>query len=734
MLCWIGCLSLTAQDPVALVNPFVGSQLSRLHDYGKTVPGASRPFGLLYWSPDMAKEVFYVYEAPVTRGFSLTHISGPGCGLYGDVPIFPMIAAPGKSPANMPGGYQAAFSHKDERAEPGYYEVKLDSGIEVKLAAHVRSGVGEFHFPDNAATPTLLFDLGRNLSREIYNTEIRIDRQMISGSVSSGGLCGHQIRYRVYFAIEVLETPEAYGTFDEAGVDSQKAEANARRVGGYVTFRSSIRTVHLRVGISFVSVANAMANMKSEIGGRAVEAIRREGRAAWNSALNRVRVSGATEEDRKVFYTALYHALLHPSVFNDVNGEYIGFDDKVHVVAGRTHYTNFSGWDMYRSQVQLLAMLFPEEASDMAQSLIEDAEEGGGLPRWATANADAGSMVGDPSACILASFYAFGARKFDTHAALAAMLRGANDPSVHSRQYFQRPDLKEYLRTGYIASQGKTGQGSASVTLEYQSADFAISRFALALGDTAAAKYLLARSAKWRNLFDTETRYIRPRGEDGNFLSGFTPGKEFGFVEGNAAQYTWMVPYNLPEVIAAVGGAEAARQRLDDYFSQYYDYKLKNGPYFAIGNEPSFGNPWIYNWTGHPWRTQETVRKTLRDLFSSGPEGLPGNDDLGATSSWIVFAQLGIYPEIPGVGGMTLNSPTFPRAELRIGKHILRILAPGAPSKVYVRTVRLDGKPVRNWWIDWERLSVASKLDFVLGAEANHNPGQAPPSFAPSEP
>jgi putative alpha-1,2-mannosidase len=172
---------------------------------------------------------------------------------------------------------------------------------------------------------------------------------------------------------------------------------------------------------------------------------------------------------------------------------------------------------------------------------------------------------------------------------------------------------------------------------------------------------------------------------------------------------------------------------LDDYFSQYYDYKLKNGPYFAIGNEPSFGNPWIYNWTGHPWRTQEVVRRTLRDLFSSGPEGLPGNDDLGATSSWIVFAQLGIYPEIPGVGGVTLNSPTFPRAELRIGNHVLRIVAPGAPSKAYVQTVRLDGKPVRNWWIDWQRLSLASTLNFVLGVDATHNSGQAPPSFGTSE-
>jgi predicted alpha-1,2-mannosidase len=282
-------------------------------------------------------------------------------------------------------------------------------------------------------------------------------------------------------------------------------------------------------------------------------------------------------------------------------------------------------------------------------------------------------------------------------------------------------------------ARGKTGNGAASVTLEYQNADFAVSKFAEALGDTAAAREMLVRSAQWRKLFDAETRYIRPRGTNGDFLANFDRGSENGFVEGNAAQYTWMIPYDLAGVIAAIGGPEAAKNRLDDYFSQYYDYRMKNGPYFAIGNEPSFGNPWIYNWTGYPWRTQEVVRKTLHDLFSSGPEGLPGNDDLGATSSWIVFAHLGVYPEIPGVGGVTLNSPTFPEAVLQLGGHSLRITAAGAPSRLYIVKAKLDGVPVTNWWIDWARLSKASHLDFTLGAKPNHHPGAKPPAFAPPQ-
>jgi predicted alpha-1,2-mannosidase len=721
----------TTDDPAALVNPFVGTGLSRLHDYGKTIPGATRPFGMLYWSPDTVDEVFYVYERPVTRGFSLTHISGPGCGLFGDVPIFPMLGVPGKSPATN--AYQASFSHAHERAEPGFYEVTLDSGINVRLAASVRSGIAEFRFPPGRPSHTLLIDLGHNLSTKIRDAEIRIHGRIVTGSVSSGGLCGLPNRYKVYFALETAQTPETHGTFDQTGVAAESSAATGPHTGGFLSFGSGTETVEMCVGISFVSAANAEANFRSEIGARNLEEIQQEARTAWNNAFGRARVSGGLEEDRKVFYTALYHSLLHPSVFSDVNGEYIGFDDKVHLASGRTQYANFSGWDIYRCQVQLLAMLFPEVASDIAQSLVVDAEEGGGLPVWAAANDEVGAMVGDPSACILAGIYGFGARGFDAKAALAAMLRGANDPSVRSREILQRPGLEEYLRLGYVPDRGRGGSGGASVTLEYENADFAISRLAGALGDFTSERTLLTRSAQWRKLFDADVKYIRARGADGRFLRGFSPGNEAGFVEGNSAQYTWMIPYDLAGVIAAVGGGKEARKRLDDYFSQYYDYSLKNGPYFAIGNEPSFGNPWIYNWTGHPWRAQEVVRKTLRDLFSSRPDGLPGNDDLGATSAWVAFAQLGMYPEIPGVGGLTLNSPTFPEATLRMGDHSLRITAKGAPKKPFVEKIQLDGVPVRNWWINWERLSAAKNLNFSLSTKPNRSPGQQPPSFEPTE-
>jgi len=689
---------------------------------------------MLNWSPDMADDAFYRWENPVTRGFSLTHTSGPGCPEFGDAPVFPLLGVPQDAPSarDQEHNYQAGFRHEDEIAEPGYYSVMLKSGIRVQLAAQVRSGIAEFHFPVSNQPHTLLFDLGHNVLPRVYATEVRFKGKKVIGSVASGGNCSvSQNRYRVYFVFEADQKPDAAVAFEASTGGVAQATGAPSRAGGYMSFPSSVQTVRLRVGLSYVSAANAEANLESEIPDWNVERVRREARAAWNDALSHALVKGGREDDRKVFYTALYHALLHPSVFSDVSGEYLGFENKVHNAGKRTQYANFSGWDIYRSEVQLLAMLFPETASDMAQSLVNDAEQGGGLPIFPVANDEADAMVGDPSDGMLTGFYAFGAHNFDVHTALKEMLRGANDPQTRVKAYLERPHLQEYLRQGYISERGIPGEGSGSVTLEYQNADFAISRLAAELGDVEDERKLLDRSVRWRTLFDSETKYIRARDLNGAFLPNFTPESEAGFVEGNAAQYTWMIPYDLKSVIQAVGGDEAAKARLDHYFSQYYRYDEKNGPYFAIGNEPSFGSPWIYNWTGHPWRTQEVVRKTLRDLFSPKPDGLPGNDDLGATSSWVVFAQLGLYPEIPGVGGVTLNTPTFPEVTLLLGNHQLRITAPGAPSKPYVQRIWIDGTPVRNWWIDWAQLSRASNLRFTLSTAPSLDPGTEPPSFVP---
>ena len=343
-------------------------------------------------------------------------------------------------------------------------------------------------------------------------------------------------------------------------------------------------------------------------------------------------------------------------------------------------------------------------------------------------------MVGDPADLILANIFAFGGRNFDTHMALSAMLKGADDLQTHVRVYPERPGLGDYLGRGYVIQRPEVPgtSGAASVTLEDTSADFAIAQFAKSLGDIPTWQRFLLRSGNWRNLFDTETKYIRARAPNGQFLPEFSPAKSDGFVEGNAAQYTWMVPYDLGGVIAAVGGPAAAKARLDDYFSEYGRWTGSGyTPHFFISNEPSFGNPWIYNWTGHPWRTQEVVRKSLLDLFTDSRGGIPGNDDLGATSSWAVFGFLGIYPEIPGIGGLTLNTPTFSQVTLKFPGHDLNIRAAGAPDMPYIHNVSLDGKAVRDLWIDWAQLQSASELNFRLSKQPVQNAPEVPPSFAP---
>jgi predicted alpha-1,2-mannosidase len=716
--------------PYDQVDPFIGTQTSQLKDNGNTLPGATRPFGMLYWSPDSAEGNFYRYEDPVTRGFSLMHLSGPGCGVFGEAPIFPMLGLPNEPPPQVPLSYRAGYKHSDEIAQPGYYSVKLDSGITIQIAADVHSGIAKVHYPAGTLVHTLLIDLSRNLTR-VADAQIQIDGNHVTGSVESGGFCGLQNHYKVYFSLRTEETPQSSGTFNELRFEKKGREGKGPHAGGYLSFSPTTTTVQFKVGLSFVSIANADGNLVREIPGWDFEKVRGEAKSSWKDVLSHAVVSGGSEAQRKVFYTAMYHSFLQPNVFSDGNGEYIGFDDKVHTAKGRIQYANYSGWDIYRSQVQLITMLMPKVGSDMAQSLVADAEEGGGLPIWPVANDESSVMVGDPSDGILAGIYAFGGHDFDAEAALRVMVRGAEDPAAHSRLYPERPGLAEYLQKGYIAASPAIG-GSAAVTLEDESADFAISQLALSLHQEALSKRYLSRSANWTKLFDTQTGYIRPKDPAGNFSPKFDITSWDGFVEGNAAQYTWMVPYDLKGLIQTVGGNAAVNHRLDDYFSQYGSWALNRGPYFFIANEPSFGNPWIYNWSGEPWHAQEVVRKTLHDIFTATPDGEPGNDDLGATSSWIVFSQLGMFPEIPGVGGLAVNSPVFPKAVLKLGDHEVRIIAAGAPEELYVRELNVDGKRIRNWWLDWDVLRRADEVRFTLSPTPVKEPGEPPPSFAPT--
>ena len=413
--------------------------------------------------------------------------------------------------------------------------------------------------------------------------------------------------------------------------------------------------------------------------------------------------------------THLYRSFIHPSVSSDVNGEYMGADYKVHRTNSR-QYSQFSNWDTYRTQIQLLSILEPDVASDIVLSHQDFAlQSGGSFPRWVLANIETGIMQGDPSAILVSNAWAFGARNYDPKPLFEIMRRGAEVPGAKSQQEETRPHLKQYLEKGYCP---------ASIQLEYTSADFAIGQYALrAVGDEFASWRYFGMARSWKNLYNPETGWLQSRNEDGSWK----PLSE-DFREATYKDYFWMVPYNLKGLIELIGGKENAEKRLDEYFT-----RLDAGygdQWFASGNEPSFGAPWVYNWVGSPWKTSKVLRRTINEQYSDRPNGLPGNDDLGSMGAWYVWTCLGLYPVIPGVGGFALNTPVFPKAIIHLPRHEVCIIG-GSEKEIYTRRLLVNGKEHLSTWIDWQVLAEGAKLEYKTSAQPDKKWGTqvAPPSF-----
>ena len=722
----------------ALVDPLLGTGSGQPaygigNEGGHVFPGAAFPEGMVQWSPDTTSAAGgYRYEQPIIHGFSLTHFSGRGCSSYQDIPFLPI---PGPAPAAPLSALRhgARFSHAREQAAPGYYSVRLNNGIAVSLTVTARTGIAGFVYPGSSGGSVLVNTGGSANGDDPNGTAIQVDGTTeVTGSAASGHFCGNN-QYRVFFAARFNQPFDAFGTWNGGNLQSEARAAAGARSGAYLHFAHPAGGLVLaRVGLSFVSVANARENLATENPGWDFDQIRTAATGAWNRSLGRIAVTGGTAAERSIFYTALYHTQLHPNVFSDVNGQYLGFDGHVHQAVGYTQYENFAGWDTYRSLIPLRAMLDPGAMSDMAQSLLADAAEGGGgLPRWQVANDNSGGMIGDSQDVTLAAAYAFGARGFNAATALRVMELGASVPGVRSSRNLVREGLTGYLRRGYV-DQGTPG-GSAAITLEYATDDFAISRLALALGDASAASRYLQRSGTWRQLFDSQIGYIVPRDPAGNFLS-FNPRSDIGFREGDSAQYTWLVPFDLHGLFAAMGGDQVAISRLDRYFQQ-----LNAGPnsiHEFMGNEPDLAVPWEYDFAGAPARTQAVTRRIAATLFTTGPNGLPGNDDSGAISAWLVWADLGLYPEIPGVGGFSVGSPLFPQAVVHLPGGDLRVIGSGADAgSPFVQSLRLNGVPVTSPWLGYSALRGGGTLTFSLGPRPDPawgaSPIAAPPSFAP---
>ncbi|HEV7562116.1 MAG TPA: GH92 family glycosyl hydrolase [Solirubrobacterales bacterium] len=757
------------------VDPFAGTSGGPgTFGRGNNFPGASVPFGMVQWSPDTTPSDKnlggYSYRDNHLKGFSLTHLSGAGCRLYGDFPFMPTTEPIESSPQGtgqrLDGDFQPGFSHAGESARPGYYSVRLNpvhgGAIETELTATTRTGMARFTFPRSPHASVLINAGGSAQPDDFAEVQLDPGAQEISGTASSGLFCAQRPRYRVYFAAVFNRPFSEYGSWEGnrlrpgsiSASASQSPAANPRSTaagGAYATFDTGKnRVVVARVGVSFVSVEDARANLAAENPGDSFGAVAEKAQRSWNASLGRIRVSGGSASHLQSFYTALYHVFMAPRTFSDVNGAYPGMDGQIHDAGKHIQYADFSGWDTYRTQIQLLSILAPTRAGDMVRSLLADARESGCLPRWSYANGQSMTMVGDSADPIIASAAAFGADGFDKRAALEAMVKGATEP-CHSTngEYVERQGLSAYLARGYIPFEldTKIGNadsiygspeavwGSAATSLEYYVDDFAIAQFAArSLHDQSTYSAFMRRSGNWRRLYNPASGMIEPRYAGGAFPNPYYNRSEAGFVEGDSAQYTWMVPQDPAGLLRRMGGRTKAAARLG-----YFLRNLNGGAggtrtdHALLGNEPTIQTPWLYDWMGRPWRTQEAVRRALT-LYSPAPDGYPGNDDLGTLSAWYVFGALGLYPEVPGVGVLALSSPLFEKAEIRL-RHRRRALLSVVGHGRYIRSLTLGGHAYRRPWISYCELAAGADLEYQLGKRPNRNWGTAaavsPPSYGP---
>ncbi|WP_160311170.1 GH92 family glycosyl hydrolase [Streptacidiphilus anmyonensis] len=755
-------------DPAALVDPLVGTGSGgAVVGQVDTFPGADLPFGMVQWSPDTPSRPdgggYDINDSKIT-GFSLTHLSGPGCPIAGDFPILPMTGALPTDPDSA----TAPFARTSQTAHPGSYTVTA-AGVRTQLAVTARTGVAQFTYPSSRQARLLVKVADSANGSSAADFQAVGDRE-ITGSVTSGHFCGQPNSYTVHFAARFDQPFTASGTWGGSSAAhvatragstsvSEQGRQNPRSksypsaknaapaasqgsgvvAGGWLTFDTTRNArVGMQVAVSYVSVQGALDNLNAEAHTYDVGAVASAATAAWNRQLRTVSVAGGSPTAQATFYTALYHASLEPSLFSDADGRYVGFDDKVHTVrAGHAQYANYSGWDIYRSQTPLLATIDPAVAADMATSLLNDAAQGGSLPKWPSANGYTGAMNGDSADPVLADTYAFGARGFDASAALADMVKGADGDTGAPGQgwYVERPNGAAYIKDGYVPNTGSDSispvPNGASETLEYALDDFSISRLAKSLGKGSDAAVFARRSQNWANVFDTANGYVEPRDAAGAFPSGppvsVSGFGQSGFQEGNAAQYTWMVPQNLAGLVQGIGGKKATAERLDTYFTQLN--AGPDAPYQWQGNEIALDTPWAYDSIGEPWKTQSVVHRVMSQLYSLTPGGEPGNDDLGAMSSWYVWAALGLYPQTPGVPMMVLGAPEFPSATVHGAYGNLTIDARGA-GDAYVKALHVDGRATGRTWIDLTR---THRLDYTLATTPNTGWGadaaDAPPSF-----
>ncbi|TZF82258.1 glycoside hydrolase family 92 protein [Pedobacter sp. BS3] len=674
--------------PIDDVNPFIGTanQKSAKPNWknGETFPGAMVPWGMVSVSPHTAPDSKsgYRYGEPYLYGFGHVQLSGVGCGDLGNIVLMPTSG----SVAATPEGWRSAYH--DEKASPGYYKTVLQSGIIAEMTATTRTGISKYTFP--ADTGNILIDVSATQNKRMMPAPgyVKIvSGTEVEGWTESGHFCGapNQVQ-KVYFVARFSQTAVSSGTWTATGI-AAAAEQSGRGVGAFLRFNTSRnKVVEVKVGISYVSIANARLNLAAEQTGFSFDAIHHKARELWNTTLSRIEVEGGTQAQKTIFYTGLYHILLHPSVFNDVNGDYQKMGHTgIAKARGYTRYNVFSLWDTYRNLHVFLTLFYPERQHDMVKTLLEMYKESGWLPKWELAGNDALVMVGDPAPVVLAGTYFNGLRDFDIKLAYQAMKHNATDTANNPI----RKDLKIYLEHRYVPV---TTRGSVSETLEYGISDYAIAQMAKVAGNEKDYRQFMERSQYYKNLYDPQTGFLRPKKADGSWVEPFNPDefKGNGFIEGSAWNYLFCVPYDIPGLSQVMGGDSVYIKRLQQTFDERK---------FVLYNEPDIAYPYFFtHFKNEAWRTQKAVREGMKMNYNTTPGGLPGNDDCGALSAWYVFSAMGFYPANPVSGEFRLGSPVFSKVTIHLnqnyykGRTFVINAARTSEQNKYITSQKLNGR------------------------------------------
>ncbi|WP_302574313.1 GH92 family glycosyl hydrolase [uncultured Duncaniella sp.] len=679
-------------DPARYVNPFIGTDFT-----GNTYPGAQVPFGMVQLSPDNGLPGWdrisgYFYPDSTIAGFSHTHLSGTGAGDLYDISFLPVTHP--HMVADDPLGVYSRFSHDSEEATAGYYKVTLsDYDIDVELTATERVGVQRYRFPEGRETSVRL-NLAKAMNWDAtIATDIRlIDSTTIAGYRYSTGWARDQ---KVYFCTRFSRP------YTEMSVDTVSIP-DSENVGLIATFDFDNSESHELVVVTAISgtgIEGARANLAAEAPHNDFDIYRKQARDMWNSELSKINVESDDEDRLTVFYTALYHSMLAPTLYCDTDGKYRGADGSNHDADGWKNYSTFSTWDTYRAAHPLYTITDTARVSDMVNSFLAFHDQHGRLPVWNMWGSETDMMIGYHTAAIIADAYLKGIGGFDADKALDACVKTANTDSYRG--------IGEYKRLGYVpydlADAENSDNWSLSKTLEYAFDDYAIAMMAKGMGRTDVYNDFMSRAGNYRNVFNPATGFMQPRAADGNFVKDFDAADYTPHIcESNAWQYLWSVQHEPDSLMGLIGGKKAFEAKLDTMFT-YTPSADEELPIFstgmvgqyAHGNEPSHHVAYLYNLTDNPGKGQKLLSKIMTEQYSNTPEGLPGNEDCGQMSAWYVFSAMGFYPVNPVGGVYEIGTPFFPRVEISVGNNKKFTLIANNLTKdcIFVKSVKVDGKP-----------------------------------------